>query len=328
MNHGSLKWSGLVGCLVLLLILFQFVAGMLARTDDALLSAAESGNMDEVARHLNYGADINVRNPQGITPLHFAALSGHRDVVEFLVSNGADVKARTRRGSTPLYFAVVMEHKAVADLLIEYGAKPDSLSIAALSANREIAEMLIARGVGFNAMEKIRIRKLKTEFAAQEEQNHWRRIRSSDDVGTVLGYLDKFPRGKHAEAAKGKLAVLEEEQYWQHAMEGEGAEAIKAYLDKYPEGRHAADAQKRLDDISKPEENEQEPETIVSACAHCPEMVVIPEGSFERIVDGLAIPVTLKSFSLGKTEVTQGQWQAVMGSNPSHFTGCGPDCPV
>ena len=31
--------------------------------------------------------------------------------------------------------------------------------------------------------------------------------------------------------------------------------------------------------------------------------------------------VTLSSYSIGETEVTQELWQAVMGSNPSHFTG-------
>jgi formylglycine-generating enzyme required for sulfatase activity len=33
-------------------------------------------------------------------------------------------------------------------------------------------------------------------------------------------------------------------------------------------------------------------------------------------------------FQMQKTEVTQGQWRAVMGSNPSFFTSCGDDCPV
>ena len=33
-------------------------------------------------------------------------------------------------------------------------------------------------------------------------------------------------------------------------------------------------------------------------------------------------------FWLGKYEVTQGQWEAVMGANPSEFRECGADCPV
>ena len=43
-------------------------------------------------------------------------------------------------------------------------------------------------------------------------------------------------------------------------------------------------------------------------------------------------PVTLvrisRAFDLGKYEVTQGQWNAIMGINPSYFVECGPNCPV
>ena len=53
---------------------------------------------------------------------------------------------------------------------------------------------------------------------------------------------------------------------------------------------------------------------------------VSPEASFEEK------PVTRvrinRGFWLGKYEVTQGQWQAMMGSNPSVFDECGPNCPV
>jgi Uncharacterized conserved protein len=39
--------------------------------------------------------------------------------------------------------------------------------------------------------------------------------------------------------------------------------------------------------------------------------------------------VTLtKGYYMQTTEVTQGQWKAVMGSNPSYFGSCGDDCPV
>lgn len=38
--------------------------------------------------------------------------------------------------------------------------------------------------------------------------------------------------------------------------------------------------------------------------------------------------VSLSNFAIGKYEVTQKQWKAVMGSNPSNFSDCGDDCPV
>jgi len=70
-------------------------------------------------------------------------------------------------------------------------------------------------------------------------------------------------------------------------------------------------------------------------CADCPEMVVIPAGSFdmgsndgdtnEKPVHRVTIT---KSFAMGKTEVTQGQWKALMGDNPSKSASCGDDCPV
>ena len=62
-------------------------------------------------------------------------------------------------------------------------------------------------------------------------------------------------------------------------------------------------------------------------------MVWIPPGTFqmgssqysdERPVHKVTIR---QGFYLGKYEVTQAQWEAVVGSNPSYFKGCG-DCPV
>jgi serine/threonine protein kinase len=35
-----------------------------------------------------------------------------------------------------------------------------------------------------------------------------------------------------------------------------------------------------------------------------------------------------KNYEMGKYEVTQGQWKAVMGKNPSEFKKCGDNCPV
>lgn len=45
---------------------------------------------------------------------------------------------------------------------------------------------------------------------------------------------------------------------------------------------------------------------------HIPAMVRIPGENYE----------------MGKYEVTQAEWRAVMGSNPSYFSNCGDNCPV
>jgi len=66
--------------------------------------------------------------------------------------------------------------------------------------------------------------------------------------------------------------------------------------------------------------------------------VQIPAGTFmmgspssepNRASDETQHRVTLtKPFYMQTTEVTQGQWKAVMGNNPSHFNSCGDSCPV
>ena len=67
------------------------------------------------------------------------------------------------------------------------------------------------------------------------------------------------------------------------------------------------------------------------------EFVWVPAGEFvmgseSEHADDDEQPLTRVRISegywLGKFEVTQGEWEAVMGSNPSRFPNCGSDCPV
>ncbi|HTY02125.1 MAG TPA: formylglycine-generating enzyme family protein [Rhodocyclaceae bacterium] len=68
-------------------------------------------------------------------------------------------------------------------------------------------------------------------------------------------------------------------------------------------------------------------------CSTCPEMVTVPAGSFVMGIDGRgdlgpAHTVSLPAFAIGRFEVTQGEWKALMGTNPSKFVDCGDNCPV
>ena len=75
-----------------------------------------------------------------------------------------------------------------------------------------------------------------------------------------------------------------------------------------------------------PTQNKVAPAAIVKDCFECPEMVVIPAGRFvmgstKNADEQPPHTVTIRSFLMGKTEVTQEQWQTVMGSNPSKHKG-------
>ena len=74
----------------------------------------------------------------------------------------------------------------------------------------------------------------------------------------------------------------------------------------------------------------KKPGAVFKDCDTCPEMVVIPAGSFKMgdlsgAGDSAEKPVhEVKigySFAVGKYEVTQAEWEAVMGKNPSKFKG-------
>lgn len=76
---------------------------------------------------------------------------------------------------------------------------------------------------------------------------------------------------------------------------------------------------------------------VASATAHRPALMPIPAGEFTmgspaeeqgRDNDETQHTVTLtRPILMMRTEVTQAQWTAVMGANPSYFKNC-PDCPV
>jgi hypothetical protein len=94
---------------------------------DALIVAAEAGDIQAVRRFLAQGALLNVRNAEGETALTVAAQLGKADLVEYLVQRGAEPEFRDSAGRSaydyatawsPWEFVVTDTKKLIAQYLL------------------------------------------------------------------------------------------------------------------------------------------------------------------------------------------------------------------
>ena len=150
---------------------------------------------------------------------------------------------------------------------------------------------------------------------AEQETVFWQSIMNSTNAAEFEVYLEQFPNGVFRLLAQSRLAALRAPTGDRPASGG-GSSAAGS--------RTAADRDAPL----------RAGETQVFDGM---EFVWVPAGEFRMgstssEADNDEQPVTQvrisRAFDLGKYEVTQGQWEAVMGSNPSSFKECGLDCPV
>ena len=85
--------------------------------------AIYTGNLSELKRLVESGADVNALSKGGGSPLSSAAFHGRLEHVRFLFQNGAVATARNRDGGTPLHVAALMGRFEIAKLLLSKGAK-------------------------------------------------------------------------------------------------------------------------------------------------------------------------------------------------------------
>lgn len=88
-----------------------------------LMRAACQGQYSIVTILLNYGADANACDDKHqLTPLHLAACLGHVETVQVLLEQGADANARDENKTTPLILAAEQRHEKIIELLLLHGA--------------------------------------------------------------------------------------------------------------------------------------------------------------------------------------------------------------
>jgi ankyrin repeat protein len=83
----------------------------------------DSQVFEGVKAALTLGSDINAANPVGDTAVHIAAAQGYGEVVKLLASEGAELNVRNAKGLTPLgAVATRAGRKSMVDLLRSLGA--------------------------------------------------------------------------------------------------------------------------------------------------------------------------------------------------------------
>ncbi len=83
-----------------------------------LLLACQNRDLDVVDRLLQYGADIDNINKDGLTALHVACKIGGLDLVCKLLEFGAKTNNNSYKGMTPFFLACELGHVAIVETLI------------------------------------------------------------------------------------------------------------------------------------------------------------------------------------------------------------------
>ena len=90
---------------------------------------------------LQRGANPNIRNSEGLTPLQIAARLGFVEGVDELIKRGAQISVSDSQGETPLISAVHQRNHELVGRLLAQGADPDRNDNSGRSA-RDYMELM------------------------------------------------------------------------------------------------------------------------------------------------------------------------------------------
>ncbi len=130
-------------------------------------------------RLLDAGANGDLTDDAGVTPLMVAAMHGDLESVRALIGHVTDVAARDRAGHTALYYAVNAQKVEIVDLLMSltpnlelaYGDSGELLTLALGSPNGRIAQDILSKLPRFEQWSSGALRALDSALRAGDRDS-------------------------------------------------------------------------------------------------------------------------------------------------------------
>jgi formylglycine-generating enzyme required for sulfatase activity len=153
----------------------------------------------------------------------------------------------------------------------------------------------------------------------RRDNDAWEAARAAGTLAAIENYVSEWPTGMHIGEAQDLRRLLksraEDDAAFASAQNLSTRDAYQAYIDAFPAGDHVAAALAAMDELV------MRPGKRFRDCPDCPEMIVVPPGSFVQgspgtSAEGLGMErptrtVTISEpLAVGIYEVTLAQWDA------------------
>ncbi|MBM62635.1 MAG: hypothetical protein CL484_06760 [Acidobacteria bacterium] len=207
----SLVWSYLI---------LAVPGSLLAQqTDNSLVDAVRYGGFEVVQARLKQSVDVNERQPDGATALHWAVYLDDLDASRLLLEAGAAADVHNELGVTPLYLACENGNARLVRLLLLAGANPQvalpsgetALMTASRAGSVDAVKALLDHGADVNAR----------ELTAGQSALMWAVSQQHSDVVGILidsgakinlrSHVRSVPTSRSTSAGRaGAVAVIQE----------------------------------------------------------------------------------------------------------------------
>ena len=91
--------------------------------NEAFITACKEGDEEFASILIKMGANVNIKDDKGNTPLIVASYNGHKEIVSMLIKNKANLNDKKNEGDTAIMEACKQKNIDIIAILIKNGAK-------------------------------------------------------------------------------------------------------------------------------------------------------------------------------------------------------------